>query len=292
MLLMNLSGTEVLLAGGSLVLGLLLLTAALRRRFRRTRETRTSGLDRTKYLQTDVHRFRMTFWRLGLVTALALATLAFSWTTYDLRPMVITVGEVETELIDMAPPITEHRPPPPPPPPQIMTVDNSVILEDTTVFQSMDIQAQAAVAPQPAVIAKPATPAYIPPPPPREDNVPPFFKVVEDMPYFGECQHEADKDLRKQCSDRALIDFMSRQLKYPVLAQESNVSGTAVVRFIVETDGSLTDIEVVRDPGAGLGAEARRVVELMAEQGGWTPGRQQGRPVRVQFNLPVRFQLR
>ena len=65
-----------------------------------------------------------------------------------------------------------------------------------------------------------------------------------------------------------------------------------VVRFVVEKDGSITDAQVVRDIGAGCGDEAMRVVSMMNGMGEkWTPGKQRGRPVRVQFNLPVKFQL-
>ena len=76
------------------------------------------------------------------------------------------------------------------------------------------------------------------------------------------------------------------------MARENNVQGTAVIRFIVEKDGSLTEMEIVRDPGAGLGREALRVVNLMNQlEAKWTPGKQNARPVRVRFNLPVKFRL-
>lgn len=290
MLLITLSGTDVLLAGGGLVLGLLLLTFLLRRSFASARGSETSELDRAKYRGADVHRFRPTFFRLGLVLTLALTTLAFSWTSFETRPLNVTIeGELFHEMTP--PPVTDHRPPPPPPPPPVIeTVDNNTILEDTSSFTSLDIQADAPLSPPAPVAKAPATPPHTPPPPPREE-IPHFFKVVEEMPYFGDCQGERDRGLRKQCSDRALIGYLSEHLRYPALARESGISGVAVIRFIVEKDGSLTNIEVLRDPGGGLGAEAARVVGRMAAETRWTPGRQTGRPVRVQFNLPVRFQL-
>ena len=89
-----------------------------------------------------------------------------------------------------------------------------------------------------------------------------------------------------------MLEFIYQNIRYPVIARESAIEGTVVVRFVVETDGSLQDIELVRDIGGGCGEEATRIVRLMNEKGlRWTPGEQRGRPVRVQFHLPVRFKL-
>ena len=89
-----------------------------------------------------------------------------------------------------------------------------------------------------------------------------------------------------------LLEFIYKNIKYPAIARENGVEGTAVVQFVVETDGSITDAKVVRDPGAQTGSEALRVVNLMKNKGiQWIPGKQRGRAVRVQFNLPVRFRL-
>ena len=74
--------------------------------------------------------------------------------------------------------------------------------------------------------------------------------------------------------------------------KELGVEGMVVISFIVEKDGSVSNIKILRDPGAETGTEAKRVVQLMQQQGiKWVPGYQRGRPVRVQYNLPVRFRL-
>ena len=84
-----------------------------------------------------------------------------------------------------------------------------------------------------------------------------------------------------------------QNLKYPTIARENGVQGNAVVGFVVERDGTVQGVTLRRDPGAGTGAEAMRVVNLMNTSGiKWTPGKQRGKPVRVQYNLPVRFRLR
>lgn len=246
---------------------------------------------RTKYHRVDVFRYQSLFLRLGLVCSLAFVFLAFNFTQFDDAANFIAIGPMEEDpWVQNAPPITNH-PPPPPPPPKFTAVDDPVV-PDTVIFQSMDITDTTTIAPP---IMRPPKPGISPPPPPppipvKESNEP--WKIVEEMPTFGDCRGEPSKALRKACSDRALMSFISKHVRYPALARENGVHGMAVIRFVVEKDGSLTGIELVRDPGAGLGAEAERVVQLMANTGPkWAPGRQTGRAVRVQFNLPVRFKL-
>ena len=81
---------------------------------------------------------------------------------------------------------------------------------------------------------------------------------------------------------------MVDNLSYPQEALDEGIQGTVYVSFIVEKDGSISHIKVLRDIGGGCGEEAMRVVALMPK---WEPGTQRGKPVRVQFNMPVKFTL-
>lgn len=142
-----------------------------------------------------------------------------------------------------------------------------------------------------AIENKPAPPPP-PPPPPKEEDVQEIFKVVEEMPRFPGCENEPTVEARKTCADKKMLEFIYKNIKYPAIARENGVEGTAVITFVVEKDGTVSDARVVRDIGAQCGQEALRVVNLMNSQNiKWTPGKQRGRPVRVQFNLPVRFKL-
>ena len=85
-----------------------------------------------------------------------------------------------------------------------------------------------------------------------------------------------------------MLDFIYTNLVYPEEAMKNGVEGMLIVKFIVERDGQITNATVIRDIGAGLGDEAIRVINKMPT---WQPGTQRGRPVRVQFNLPVKFSL-
>ncbi|MCC6726269.1 MAG: energy transducer TonB [Saprospiraceae bacterium] len=101
------------------------------------------------------------------------------------------------------------------------------------------------------------------------------FKVVEQKPEYPD-------------GEAAMLKFIYENIKYPNIARENGVEGTVYVRFVVEKDGSVSNVEVVRDIGGGCGEEAMRVVKKFPK---WNPGKQRGRAVRVFFNLPVKFKL-
>lgn len=101
------------------------------------------------------------------------------------------------------------------------------------------------------------------------------FDVVEQMPSFPG-------------GPSALMQFLSENMKYPVVAQENGIQGRVVVSFVVERDGSITDVKVVRSVDPSLDREAMRVVKAMPK---WIPGKQNGAPVRVKYNVPVQFRL-
>ena len=102
------------------------------------------------------------------------------------------------------------------------------------------------------------------------------FDVVEQMPeYPGGMQ--------------ALFEFISQNIKYPADAQKQKVEGRVLAKFVIETDGSISDIEVVKNAFPSLDAEAVRVIQAMPK---WTPGKQKGQVVRVKFMLPINFSLK
>jgi TonB family protein len=86
----------------------------------------------------------------------------------------------------------------------------------------------------------------------------------------------------------ALVKFILENVQYPAEAKKNNIQGTVFVSFIVETDGSVTHVKVLRGIGGGCDEEGARVVSIMPK---WVPGKEQGKVVRVQFNLPIKFAL-
>ena len=114
-----------------------------------------------------------------------------------------------------------------------------------------------------------------PPPAPKPEVSNKVFDVVEEMPHFPG-------------GAAALQAFLSSNTKYPVVAQENGVQGRVTVSFVVERDGSITDVRVVRSVDPSLDREASRVVRSMPR---WSPGKQNGSAVRVKYTVPVVFRL-
>ena len=114
-----------------------------------------------------------------------------------------------------------------------------------------------------------------PPPAPKPEVSNKVFDVVEEMPHFPG-------------GPAALQAFLSSNTKYPVVAQENGVQGRVIVSFVVERDGSITDVKVVRSVDPSLDREATRVVKSMPR---WSPGKQNGSAVRVKYTVPVVFRL-
>lgn len=248
---------------------------------------------RNKYPEADVFRLSPTFFNLGLALSVGITVLALGWTQYEKTVDVSSYMDTLEEEIEVEPPRTAEPPPPPPPPPPpvIQEVPNETVLEDQPDFQNQEIDEPVPEPPK-AVENKPAPPPPPPPPPPAEDNDVEIFKVVEEMPRFPGCENEATTEAKKACADKKMLEFIYKNIKYPAIARENGVEGTAVITFVVEKDGTVKDARIVRDIGAQCGQEALRVVNMMNESNiKWIPGKQRGRSVRVQFNLPVRFKL-
>ncbi|MEL7424260.1 MAG: energy transducer TonB [Bacteroidota bacterium] len=126
----------------------------------------------------------------------------------------------------------------------------------------------------------------------QEDTT--IYKVVEEMPRFPSSCETLDTTImaKQACANQAMLQYVYQRVIYPQEAINENISGTAVVTFVIEKDGSITQPSIARDLGGGTGLAALGVVLGMQEQGiKWRPGRQNGEIVRVQFNLPVRFRL-
>ena len=102
-----------------------------------------------------------------------------------------------------------------------------------------------------------------------------IFTIVEEMPEFPGGMTK-------------LADYLAKNIKYPQMARESGIQGRVFVNFVVEPDGSVSNVTVMRSLGGGCDEEAMRVVKSMPK---WKPGKQRGKPVRVSYILPVNFKL-
>ena len=150
-------------------------------------------------------------------------------------------------------------PPPPPPPPEALRNINTIAATAAGVSSEQDAEK--------------------------------VLKVAEQMPRFPGCEEEAMSDEeRKQCAQQKLLEFVYEHIRYPETARAQKISGMVVVKFVVDHEGRVQNPEIVRDIGGGCGEEALRVVQLMQDKDiRWVSGKQGGKNVSVQFNLPIRF---
>lgn len=225
-------------------------------------------MEAKKTPKADLENKKRIFLQIGIAIALGAALVAFEWKQYE--RVQIDLGALEIDLIEEEDiPITRQEQPPPPPPPEpsqeLIIVDDDVELEEEFII---DIDADVFTEVQeftPIVFDEPE----------EEEDVQQIFVVVEDQPEFP-----GGEEARQR--------FLRDNLDYPQMAREAGIQGTVFLTFVIERDGSVTDIRVLRDIGGGCAEEAIRVVQMMPR---WTPGRQRGQPVRTQFTMPIRFTL-
>lgn len=146
------------------------------------------------------------------------------------------------------------------------------LMKTTTAIGALDVKGNSESGEVLKVAQRVADEPVKPDKPEVENKV---FDVVEQMPSFPG-------------GPSALMKYLSENIKYPVVAQENGVQGRVVVSFVVERDGSITDVKVVRSVDPSLDREATRVVKSMPK---WIPGKQNGSAVRVKYNVPVSFKL-
>jgi protein TonB len=199
------------------------------------------------------------FFQIGLVATLIIVLVAFEWKSYDKVEYnlgQLNLDDMEEEII----PITkqeEKPPPPPPPPPEIIEIieddeeiENEVEVEDTESDEDVEIEIE-------------------------EEDDDEFFMVVENMPEFPG-------------GDLGLMKYIQKNVKYPPIAKEYNITGKVYVSFIVDKSGSVTNVKIVRGVDKNLDAEAMRVVKSLPK---YKPGKQRGKAVRVMFTIPINFTL-
>jgi periplasmic protein TonB len=209
---------------------------------------------------------KMLFVMMGLVMVLSLLYIGFEWTESEVKVYdsfdTNMLAEEEIEIVQTQ---QELPPPPPPPVPDVVEVIN--IVEDDVIVESVEINTEDDKNKEVVIQAPVAAPIE------EEDNV--VFQVVETMPSFPG-------------GDASLFKFLGDNVKYPVIAQENGIQGRVICQFVVNKDGSIVDVEVVRPVDPSLDKEAIRVIKSMPK---WSPGKQRGKSVRVKYTLPVNFKL-
>ena len=223
-------------------------------------------MESRKTPKADLEGKKAIFFEIGLVIALALVFFSFNYKSYEKRTINLIQRKAQNVTQEIVP-ITEQKVKPPPPPPPKAVTQIKIVNNNVKVNDDVDIDVEANMNPKVA--------DYVPPE--EEDSVPEqhIFMVVEQMPSFPGGMG-------------ALMKYLATHIHYPELAKESGIQGRVFINFVVEPDGSIDHVKVLRGIGGGCDEEAIRVVKSMPK---WIPGKQRGKPVRVSFNLPVKFTL-
>lgn len=207
---------------------------------------------------------------IGLVLALGIMFIAFEWSKNEIKVYEDAIqGEFveDEEMIEVT--FRNETPPPPAPPIQETVLSDIIdIRENKEDIQTKDFNSEDDKNKKVVIQAPIAAPVEDP----EESRI---HVVVERMPEFPG-------------GEAAMNQFISRNIRYPVIAQENGIQGRVVVQFVVNTDGKIVDVEVVRGVEESLDKEAVRVVKAMPP---WNPGRQGGKNVRVKYTLPIRFRI-
>jgi len=216
-------------------------------------------MEAKKNPEVNLERKRGLFLQIGLVVSLLLVLVAFEYKSYeksDYNLGQLNLDDLEEEII----PITKQEvkpPPPPPPPPEVIEIvedeveiENEIEIEDTESDEDEEIEIE-------------------------EEDDEEFFMVVENMPEFPG-------------GDLGLMKYIQKNVKYPAIAKEYNITGKVYVSFIVDKSGKVTNVKIVRGVDRHLDAEAVRVVKSLPK---YKPGKQRGKAVRVMFTIPINFTL-
>ena len=225
-------------------------------------------MEEKKSPKANLENKKVMFTQIGLIISLLIAWMAFEHKSYDKReidPSLLRQTEVvEEEMVE----ITKQEEPKPQPVEVPKQTTQLEIVEDDVEVEDIEINAEVD---QTEVLEE-----YVPVEVVEEDvQEQEIFQIVEEMPSYPG-------------GDQKLMEFVAKNIKYPQIARETGIQGRVFVGFVVEPDGSVSNVKVLRGIGGGCDEEAMRVVKSMPK---WKPGKQRGKAVRVSYMLPVNFKL-
>lgn len=217
--------------------------------------------------KADLENKKSLFFLVGLVIVLSGIWWAFEYKVTE-KPEIEINQQAQLEEEEDIVIQTKRNEPPPPPPEQPKSQVIEIVDDDIEVDIDLEIDVEA-----------------------DEET------IIDDAPIIDETEDlEAEEKIfvfledqpEYPGGDEARIKFIANNIEYPEIAKESGVQGTVYLTFVVEKDGSISNVRVLRGIGAGCDEEAIRVVKNMPN---WKPGKQRGRSVRAQFNMPIKFIL-
>ena len=225
-------------------------------------------MEEKKSPKANLENKKLMFTQIGMIIALLVAWLAFEHKSYDKReidPSLLRQTEVvEEEMVEITKQ-EEQKPQPVEVPKQTTQLE---IVQDDVEVEDIEINAEVD---QQEVIEE-----YVPVEVEEEEvSEQEIFQIVEEMPAYPG-------------GEQKLLEYVAKNTKYPQIARESGIQGRVFIGFVVETDGSISNVKVLRGIGGGCDEEAVRVIKSLPK---WKPGKQRGKAVRVSYQIPVNFKL-
>jgi len=225
-------------------------------------------MEEKKSPKANLENKKLMFMQIGMVISLLIAWLAFEHKSYDRREIDESLLNREVVLDEEMVEITKQEEPKPQPVEVPKQTTQLEIVEDDVEVEDIEINAEVD---QTEVIEE-----YVPVEVEEEEVVEAeVFTIVEEMPAYPG-------------GDAKLYEYLGKNIKYPQIARESGIQGRVFVNFVVEPDGSVSNVKVMRGIGGGCDEEAVRVIKTMPK---WKPGKQRGKAVRVTYTIPVVFKL-
>lgn len=225
-------------------------------------------MEEKKSPKANLENKKLMFIQIGMIISLLVAWLAFEHKSYDKREIDPSLLNREVVIDEEMVEITkqeEQKPQPVEVPKQTTQLE---IVQDDVEVEDIEINADVD---QNEVIEE-----YVPVEVEEEEvQEQEIFQIVEEMPAYPG-------------GDQKLMEYVAKNIKYPQIARETGIQGRVFVGFVVEPDGSVSNVKVLRGIGGGCDEEAMRVVKSMPK---WKPGKQRGKAVRVSYMLPVNFKL-
>ena len=225
-------------------------------------------MEEKKTPKANLESKKLMFMQIGMIISLLIAWLAFEHKSYDKRQIDESLLNREVVLDEEMVEITKQEEQKPQPVEQPQQTTQLEIVEDDVETEDLNINAEVE---QNEVIEEYVAPEVV-----EEEVVEQeIFQIVEEMPAFpgGEAK---------------LMEYVGKNIKYPQIARETGIQGRVFIGFVVEPDGSVSNVKLLRGIGGGCDEEAMRVVKSMPK---WKPGKQRGKAVRVSYQIPVFFKL-
>ncbi|MFT4738548.1 MAG: protein TonB [Cyclobacteriaceae bacterium] len=215
--------------------------------------------------KADLSKKAGMFLNLGLTVSLACMLVAFEWRTYDDSGLV-DLGQVQDDFEDiMEIPPTQQ---PPPPPPKVQIPEIIEVPDDEEIEEEIEVELDVEVTED--LIVEDIVFEEEP-----EEDIEEVFTIVENQPEFPGGMP-------------AFYKFVGGNMTYPAQARRMGIEGRVFVQFVVDRDGSVTEVKAVKGIGAGCDQEAERVLRMSPK---FKPGKQRGRSVKVRMVLPIIFKL-